>query len=245
MRALAAASFVLCFSVPGVARAQTAADGWAPPPVASRPTSGAASILSGRTLGTGETVIAASLGWPGLWAQVELAPDSNFNIGIRAGVLYGSPVMGLVAGAGGEVQVPFRIHLWGQDDVDLALRIVPEIALGEGRLFGEDQSPVLRSRLGISTRLDAGIVFGFRYVDVTFVAGASGGAGISWTENSIVRAIGVVYAILGIEALMSRETMLFADIHVGGGFGDGSGRAVAYYPQQEILRIALGIAYLL
>lgn len=226
------------------ARAQTAEDGWAPPTPESRPTSGEASFLSGRTLGGGQTLIAAALGWPGLWAHVELAPDSRINVGVRAMVTYGSPVMGLVTGAGGELAVPVRVHLFGEGEVDLALRIAPVAAIGEGRLFGEGEG-IRANDFGFATRLDAGLRIGWRVAErVTLLGGFDAGGGVSWTDGEDPRAIGIFTGTIGIEALMSLETMLFAELQAGGGVAQGR-TGVPYYPQQEVLRLSLGLAYVL
>ncbi len=228
------------------ARAQTAEDGWAPPTPASRPTSGEASFLSGRTLGTGQTMMAAALGWPGFWAQLELAPDSSLNVGVRASVVYGSPVMGLIAGAGGELSVPIRVHVLGEGDLDLALRIAPQIAMGEGRLFGGADGTSLANQLGVSSRLELGALLGWRVVErFTLFFGLSAAPGLTWLDGERVRAIGVFTGTIGLEALMSLETMLFAEVQGGAGVVDGTGLLFAFYPQQEILRISLGIAYVL
>jgi hypothetical protein len=228
------------------AHAQTAEDGWAPPTDAPRPTSGTASFLSGRTLGTGEVLMAAALGWPGLWAHVELAPSSLVNVGVRGSVLYGSPVMGLVAGAGGELIVPVRVHLYGEGELDVALRITPQVAAGEGRLFGESASDIHAADLGISSRLDVGARLAWRATEqVTLFVGADVGAGVSWVDTERAHAIGVLTGTLGIEAMMSSDTMLFAEAVGGGGIADGGARAIAYYPQQEVFRLSLGLGYLL
>lgn len=229
-----------------MARAQSAADDWAPPDAGSRPTSGEASFLSGRTLGGGETFMAAALGWPGIWAHVELAPLALFNIGIRGSVLYGAPAFGLVAGAGGELALPMRIHLLGEGEIDIALRLAPEVALGEGRLFGEQSSVIYAGDLGVSSRLDGGLRIGWRLAErVTLLAGADLGVGISWVEGDRAHAIGVFTGVVGIEALMSRDTMLFAELVGGGGIAEAGSRAVPYYPDPAIFRLSLGLGYLL
>ena len=234
-----AASFVAC-----PVRAQTAEDGWAPPPTESRPTSGEASFLSGRTLGGGQTLIAAALGWPGFWAHVEIAPESTINIGVRAMVTYGSPVMGLVPGAGGELMVPVRVHLFGEGEIDLALRITPQVAFGEGRLFGEGEG-IRANSLGVASRLDVGARIGWRVAErVTLLAGIDAGPGFSWTDGEQPSVIGVFTGTIGIEALMSLETMLFAELTAGAGVAQGR-TGVPYYPQQEVLRLSLGLAYVL
>lgn len=239
-------SLALSSTLPATVRAQSEADGWAPPTPPSRPTSGEASFLSGRTLGTGQTLIAAALGWPGFWAEVELAPDSAFNLGLRAAVVYGSPVMGLVAGAGGELVVPIRLHVFGEGDVDVAVRIAPEASFGEGRLFGAQSSSIYANALGVSSRLELGARIAWRAVErFTMYFGADAGPGFSWLDGERVRPIGVFTGTFGIEALMSLETMLFGEITAGAGVVESGGIAVAFYPQQEILRISLGLAYVL
>lgn len=224
--------------------AGTGADPYAPPDVA-RPTSGEASFLSGRTLGSGDTLLAAWVGWPGFFVHAELAPDSLVNVGIRLGVTYGSPVMGLVPGAGGEAAAVIRIHVFGEGDVDLSVRLEPSLQLGEGVLFGE--AGALGDDLGYSSRLDVGVVLGWRVVEhVTLYAGAGAAAGFSEVPSARngIAAIGIFRGTLGIEALMSRDTMLFADVQAGGGVApDRVG--FAYYPDRAMLRVALGLAYLL
>jgi hypothetical protein len=246
MRSLAIALVVVTVGAASPALAQTAEDGWAPPTETSRPTSGEASFLSGRTLGTGQVLMAAALGWPGFWAHVELAPDSALNIGVRAAVVYGSPVMGLVAGAGGELVVPIRVHVFGERDVDVALRIAPQISTGEGRLFGGADGTSLANQLGVSSRIELGALLGWRSTErFTMFFGLSAAPGLTWLEGQSVRAIGVFQGTIGVEALMSLETMLFAEVQGGVGVVDASGLAFTFYPQQEIFRISLGLAYVL
>lgn len=224
------------------ARAQTEADGWAPPE-GDRPTSGDASLLSGRTLGTGEVLIAAAIGFPGLWAHVEIAPSSDFNLGVRAGVLYGSPNMGLGIGGGGHLDVPMRIHLWGEGEGDLALRLCPRIAVGEGALFGE--SGIYAHVFGLSSRLDAGVLLGWHPDSrVTLFVGADAGIGLSYVEGTSVEPIGVFQGRLGVEGLLARDTMLFAELTVGGGLAPDRG-GLPIYPDRFALGLSLGLGYLL
>jgi hypothetical protein len=209
------------------------------------PTSGAASILSGRTLGSGQAVLSAALGWPGIWAELALAPGSEVNVHVRGSVLYGSPVMGLVAGAGGELAIPVRVHVLGEGNVDLAIRLTPRVALGEGAIFGERTG--LGGALSGALILDAHGVFGIQVdPNVTIVAGLGGGAGASLVDGSPegVAWVARVAGELGVEALMSRDTMLFA--HVEGGYGFARDRVgVLFYPAREVLSVSLGMAYVL
>lgn len=244
MRTFLAALFGVLLSLPSSSRAQTEADGWAPPvEAAARPTSGDASLLSGRTLGNGEVLLAAALGWPGLWAQLELAPSATFNLGIRAGVVYGSPVMGLAIGAGGQLTVPMRIWVWGEHQTDLSIRVAPSILVGEGILAGE--AGLFAHELGLAGRLDAGVVFGFQADPrITLLFGADLGGGVSWVNGANAQPIGVLQGRLGLEGLLARDTMLFAELTAGGGLApDRAG--VPLYPDRFALGLSLGIGYLL
>lgn len=253
--ALAALSLALTqtgwVGLPGTARAQTAEDGWAPPVAeGDRPTSGDASLLSGRTLGNGEVMLAAALGWPGFWAHLELAPSSTVNLGIRATVLYGSPVMGVRVGAGGEVSIPIRIRLWGEGEADLALRLTPRAALGEGLLFGE--TTTFGGELGWMARIDAEAVVGFHPDPrVTFIFGIGVGGGLSHVPAAASpEGLGRIEATVGVEGLLARDTMLFAEVKAGYGiarapngrpfYGAGLGDG-----ERVVLGLSLGVAYLL
>jgi hypothetical protein len=209
------------------------------------PTSGAASILSGRTLGSDQRMLAAALGWPGVWAELALAPGSEVNVHVRGSVLYGSPVMGLVAGAGGELAVPVRVHVFGEGNVDLAIRMTPRIAMGEGAIFGERTG--LGGALAGALLFDTHGVFGIQVdPNVTVVVGAGGGAGASVVDGSSqgIAWIARVAGELGVEALMARDTMLFA--HVEGGYGFAPERTgLAFYGAREVLSVSLGLGYLL
>lgn len=240
---------LLLLGLPAAASAQTAEDDWAPPAGDdNRSTSGDMSLLSGRTLGVGEVVIAAALGWPGLWAHVELALTSDFNLGIRAGVLYGSPMMGLGIGAGGHLDVPMRIHLWGERDTDIALRLCPRLVVGEGSLLGE-VTPVLAHALGVGSRLDAGLLVGLQPDPrVTLIFGFDVGGGISWVEGGLggVQPIGVVQGRFGVEGLLARDTTLFGELTMGGGLApDQRAGSVVLYPDRFALGVSLGLGYLL
>lgn len=208
---------------------------------ASRPTSGDMSLLSGRTLGVDHTVMAAGLGWPGFWAQVELAPSSTFNLGIRGEVDYGSPIIGLGTAIGGGASVPMRIHFYGEGHLDLALGIRPLGVVGEGSTVGAEG--VFSDDLGWGVGSEARLLLGYQASeDVTLGAGAGGG--LYYVDvpdaddgNDIV---GSLLASVVIEALMRRDTMLFAEIVTGYGFAPGP-----RFDGNAVLRVSLGVAYLL
>lgn len=209
------------------------------------PTSGAASILSGRTLGAGRTAVAAGAGWPGAWAELALAPTSEVNVHVRAALLYGAPIMGLIEGLGGELAIPVRVHVLGDGQIDLSVRVTPRLSIGEGRLFGEREG--LGGSLSGGFVVDAHGVLGFAIdPNVTLIAGLGGGAGGSLVDRSSVGLAWVarVAGEIGVEALLARDFMLFA--HVEAGYGFAPDRAgLAFYPQREVLNVSLGAAYVL
>lgn len=204
-----------------------------------RPTSDDISLISGRTVGNGEVVLAAALGWPGFWAELLLAPTSRFNIGFRAGVTYGSPLLGLETGIGGEFSIPIRILLYGQNDIDIALSLRPLGVVGEGALVG--QQAIFRDNLGWAVGAEVGTRAGFHVTDaVTLAAGVSVTAAYVDTPDA-ADSNGIVIGfagILGLEAVMSRKTMLFVELRGGYGIApDG------LFESEGLLSLALGVAF--
>jgi hypothetical protein len=222
-----------------------ASDAYAPP-TGDRPTSGDASLLSGRTLGVGDAMIAAMAGWPGVSVQVEYGVTSLFNLGIRAGFLWGSPMMGLTVGLGGELAVPMRLRVWGEHETDLAIVVEPMFAVGPGGAYGESFAGVSNS-FAYGARLDAGARIGWEAdPHLTVFAGLMAGGGVAEVPSTPngVQPIGVIYATLGGEVLTSRDFMLFLRVDGGGGLApDRSG--IAYFADRAFLRIVFGGAFLL
>lgn len=207
----------------------------------SRPTTGDMSILSGRTLGNGEMVLAAGLGWPGIWGQVVLAPSSTFNLGLRGTVLYGSPLMGLGHGVGGAVTAPMRLHVFGRDTLDVSLAVEPGFALGEGALAGQQES--FANDLGLLAWAEGGVLAGLQVSSaVTLTLGLLGELAFVDVPDSADgrHLVGGAVGVLAAEALMSRDTMLFGEVRGGWGFA-----AEQLFDGHEIVRLSLGIAYLL
>lgn len=215
------------------------------PPVA-RPTSGEASLLSARTLGSGEVMMAGAAGWPWIWVQLELAPSSTFNIGIRGAILYGSPLMALSPGAGGELSVPLRIHLHGDENVDVAVFLTPALVLGEAATAGEGGTPYAGD-FGYSVRGEAGGLFGIRLVPrFTLFFGVGGHVGFVHTPAAGgPEAVGAAFASVGVEGLISRDTMLFAEVQGGIGIAPSRlGLPLFGATVPPLLRVSLGLAYL-
>ena len=211
----------------------------APTPVRadSRPTSDDVSLFSGRTVESGDVVLAGGIGWPGVFAEALFAPSSRFNLSLRLDVDWGSPLMGLSTALGGELSIPMRIHLYGEDDIDIALALRPFGILGEGAAVG--QEGVFADDLGGGVGLELGMRAGFHVSDAVtlavgpFVQGAfvrtqDAGSGSTFS-----------FGVLGaVEAVMSRATMLF--FAVGGGYGVASDEL---FERRGIVRLHLGLAY--
>jgi hypothetical protein len=206
-----------------------------------RPTSDAISVHSGRTLGIGEAVLSAGVGWPGLFAELTLAPSSRFNLGVRGSVLYGSPLVGIGDGIGGEVSIPIRFLLHARRAIDISLMIRPGGVFGQGALVGEEGT--FSNDFAWGVRLEAGAVMGIAASDaVTLLLGALLGGGLGSTPDAggDLQGYGAGYLQLGVEGLVSRDMMLFALADVGGGFG-GPDR----FDGNFIGRMWLGVGYLL
>lgn len=207
----------------------------------SRPTSDEVSILSGRTLGNGELVLAAAIGWPGFWAEAVFAPTSRFNIGVRATVLYGSPLMGFGAGIGGEVSLPMRLHLYGHDSLDVALFARPFGLMGEGVLVGQQMFFADEVGYGIGSELGAVLGYAPREgLTLTFGLGGLGAFVDVPDSTAASHAVGAFFGLAGVEINVSRETLLFVDLQ--GGYGI---RPSGTFDGPGLLRVAIGAAYLL
>lgn len=217
-----------------------------PPPVVAT-TSGDVSLLSGRTNGTGEVVIAGAAGWPWIWAQVDVAFDPALNIGLRAALLYGSPFMQFEPGVGGEASLPVRIHVFGEDVFDLSIFATPTFTFGEAVITGQGGTAAAGD-FGWGSRLDAGLVAGWRALEkITVILGAGGHIGFVNTPSADdFNVIGGAFLRAGIEGLLSRDTMLFALADGGVGFAPtrtGGPLFRSNFP--PLFRISLGVGYLL
>lgn len=205
-----------------------------------RPSSGEMSLASGRTLGNGERVLSAGLGWPGLYAEVMWAPTSRFNVGLRGSVLYGSPLMGFEHGVGGALHVPGRLHLYARGTLDVAVAFEAMAFAGEGVLAGE--SGAFADDLGFGGEFHAGLTLGAKASSaVTLHVGVRGGPGYARVgdvgEDIFV---GTVAVTGGLEALVARDSMLF--VRFEGGYGFAPERL---FGGKERANLTLGLAYLL
>jgi hypothetical protein len=234
-------ALAVCAAVTSTALAQSIA----PPPVAG-PTSGEPSLHSGRTIGVGETLVAASAGFPGVSAELVLAPSSTFNVGVRAAFLYASPIMGTTLGFGGQVALPLRLHVFGQDTLDLAVLVVPTAVLGEGSVVGEASLSQFADDFGYALYGEAGARLGWHPDDgLTLLAGASAEIGFAHTPSFGGPDFFTTFlGTLGLEGLLARDLMLFVLAQAGGGVAANRG-GLALFARRFVLRVTAGAAFLL
>ena len=212
--------------LPGAARAQP------------RPTSDDLSLIGGRTLGNGEIVLSAGLGWPGFFVGITLSPSSRFDVGIQGHVDYGA-ILGTSSGVGGGLSVPMRLLVYGAGSVDVSLAARPFASAGEGALVGEEGT--FADDFGWAVGLEAGVRAGFHVGDTTtLVVGAMGL--FAWTAVPSAGvgggAIGGGAPLVGIEANFSRRTVFFAEALAG-----YAGAPENRFSRQMWLRVAFGIGY--
>lgn len=242
---LVRAGLVVALLGAGIAHAEEPAG--AQPASADPPRNGPIrpSLLGGHTPDAGETVLAAALGWPELSVQLDTGVAPGVGLGLRVGALVGSPMMGLVAGAGGGLAVPMRVRLFEEGRAALALRLTPGVSGGEARLFGESAPDATSRGLGLGARLDAGLALGLTLSEGTaFSLWTTAGGGVSWTEGDRAHGVGSFAFGLGLETWVSADTMLFAQLEGGAGIREERA-SPAYYPQQEFVRLALGLGHAL
>ncbi|MEM1418287.1 MAG: hypothetical protein AAGH15_25555 [Myxococcota bacterium] len=228
-----ALAFLLAW-LPSVARAD------------SRPTSDDASLRSGRTLGNGELLVAVTAGWPGVEGEVLFSPSSRFDVGPRLSLLYASPFLGFATGLGGELSLPMRLHLYGKRDVDVALAARPLFVIGDGALVG--QEGIFADDRGFGVGAEVGARVGLHLGDA-FTLGLGASATLAYVSTPDADAagggggsdgiVGVVTAQVLAEALLSRSTLLLADLRAGGGGHTGDG----LFSSRAHLQLALGVAY--
>lgn len=203
------------------------------------PTSGDPSAISGRTLGNGQVLLAAGVGWPGFWAEGLFSPTRTFDIGVRGDVLYGSPLLGFGTGIGGEASVPMRLHLWASGDMDFSLAMRPFVTMGDGSLVGERN--VFAGSVAYALGLELQGLLGAQVSDsVTLTVGAGSSFAFANVPDNSASGdiIGSFYAIAGVEAIFSGTTLLFA--RVQGGYGVAPGRL---FGSNANLRLSFGVAY--
>jgi hypothetical protein len=206
-----------------------------------RPTSGDPSVLSGRTLGNGQVLLSGGLGWPGFYAQATFAPSSRFNLGVRGAVDYGSPLLGLGTGVGGDLSVPMRLLVYASGITDIAVAARPFAVLGEGSLVGQTQFFSDDFGYGLGTDLETRA--GFQVSDsVTLTVGA--GTTFAYVNvpdtSDGSHALGAFYGIAAVEAAVGDNMLMFVELD--GGYGITKGRL---FDGHGVLRLALGVAWLL
>jgi hypothetical protein len=203
----------------------------------ARPALADTSLWTGRTLPRGHAAMAAGVGWPGLFVELALAPTERWNVGGRVQVNYGSPLMGIASGIGGDVQLPARYRFFTDGDVDVALALRPGFTFGQGALVGLEGSA--SNDFGWAARLDAGVLVGVRTSDTTTVGlGALLGGGLSGDPEGRLTPFGCLYANVALELVVSADTLLFLSLESGYGLARAGTFGTAL-----VFRLWLGLAY--
>lgn len=117
---LIALALTLALAGNGSAADQSSTD--TPAPVSS----GQLSVLSGRTVGAGSTVLHGELGWPGLNLGLLHGLSSKLDVGGKLGLLYGYEGITAMSGVPGmRLQGVLRLELLERSRLNLGLRFSP------------------------------------------------------------------------------------------------------------------------
>lgn len=225
-----------------LAPAVALADQPPPPPIASsvRPTSDQLSVHGGRTIGNGEVVLSAGAGWPGIYAELLIAPSSRFNLGFRAGFEWGSALLGFGTGTGGSVSFPMRLLLYASGDVDFSAYLRPFVIVGEGALVG--QTGTFADDLGWAAGADVGARLSYAVSRaLSLLAGATvTGAWHDVPNGGATNGFAAGFSgTFGVEGSLTRSTMLFAVASAGYGVT----RRGRFDGDRVLLRAHFGLAY--
>jgi len=208
----------------------------AAPASADRPTSDDLSLISGRTVGNGEVVISAGLGWPGFFAEALFSLSSKFDLSLRAHVDYGA-LLGTATGVAGGLSIPMRLHVYGRNDIDVAIAARPFVLLGEGAIMGEVGT--FADDFGYAIGLEAGVRVGFHVSSgATLTVGAAGLFAWTSVKGAGGGALGGGAPLIGIEAHFNRRTVFIAEALVG-----YAGAPENRFDRRMWLRLTLGIGY--
>lgn len=207
----------------------------------SRPTSGDISLLTGRTPGVGETAIAGGVGWPSVWAMAAFAPRSTFNLALRVDVLFGNPLAGIDTAIGGQLSFPLRFHVYGGGSLDLAVHVRPFGVVGEGASVGERGA--YAGDIGWAAGTEVGLLGGYQASDRVTLGFGVGGE-LTYVDTPAApggnAVIGTLLVRGALEALMSRDTLLFLDVAAGYAFAEER-----RFDGKGIIRLSIGLGYLL
>lgn len=222
-----------CLWVPTIVPGVVHADG---------PTSSVISVVGARTLPSGSTVAVGELGWPGAFGSVHTSAGSRLSLSVRGGLVYGSPFLSFATGLGGQLEAGGRLHLYGHDNIDVALSLALGGAVGEGVLFGE--RGFFGDDLGYGAYADPGLLASFA-VDRSLTL--SGGVVTSFAyvtvpdrniePSHMLASAGVKLAV---EVLLSRDLLMFVQLTAGAGL-----RETDQFNNSTLLRLSLGAAYLM
>jgi hypothetical protein len=207
---------------------------------ADGPSSSSISVVGARTLPSNSQLIAAELGWPGAYAALHMAAGSRLSLAFRGGLNYGSPFMSFAAGLGAQLETQARLHIYGHDNVDLALSLAAGGVVGEGALAGE--TGTYKDNLAFGAYVDPGLLASFAASRaLTLTGGVFGSfAYVTVPDRNIEPShlLGGVGVKLAVEALLSRDLIMFTQLTAGAGL-----RESGQFNNHTVLRLSLGAAY--
>lgn len=209
---------------------------------AEGPTSSAISVIGARTLPSGSTLVAGEAGWPGTYGTLHVAAGSRLSLALRGGVAYGSPFLSLAGGLGGQLEAGARLHVYGEDNVDMAVSLALGGVVGEGSLFGE--TGTFSNDLGYGAYLDPGFLASFAVSrTLTLTGGVVGSFALMTVPDRNIDPSHQLVSVgvkLAVETLLSRDLLLFAQLTAGAGLTQER-----QFDNNTLLRLALGAAFLL
>jgi len=212
------------------------------PANADGPSSSSISVLGARTLPGNSQLLSAELGWPGAFAGFHFAAGSRLSLAVRGGVNCGSPFMSFASGVGGLLETQARLHLYGHDSVDLALSLTVGGVVGEGSQVGE--TGTYSDNLGYGGYVEPALLSSFAASrTLTLTGGVYGSIGYATVPDRNIEPshlLGGVGVKLAVEALLSRDVVLFTQLVAGAGI-----REAGQFNNQTVLRLSLGAAYAL
>jgi hypothetical protein len=196
------------------------------------------SVVGGSTLEEGERAVVVGYGWPGLHVGGTFALTQRFELGPRAELLQGSPIMGLPFALGFELSVPMRVRLFTRARTDVALSIRPYGLVSRASLVGFEGPGKRGFGYGFGGR--GGLRIGHRVHDkISLGWGVLGSLDfIAVPDVNRADLVGTVTGALGIESLLTRATLFFLVAEAGYGFAPDS-----YFDTHLVLRATVGFAH--
>lgn len=180
-------------------------------------------LVGGRVVGAGHSVIGASTGFPALRGHFVFGLGNSFDLAIEPQLTYSNGwLSGLNQGFGTQLEVPMRIQLATTSHLALALRIVPYARLGRaapswggGGTLGIRMSIPLPKLFSIIVGLDTRAGFGSIHT-----RDCTAGSGVQCNDGFFE---GATYVDFGLETYFRQKWFFFGTYDVGAAYTSGGG----------------------